>query len=111
VAGRTEDAIALADRALNAHLALTDAAHMSHPGIHLIARGLALMEGGRLAEADATCAWGYEEALSGRVVTGQAWFALLLGRVALARGLAVDAANWFREGAGLYRRVRLARPH
>jgi DNA-binding CsgD family transcriptional regulator len=99
IAGRTMEAIDIADRAFEARVALGDQVQMSGPGIYLVARSIALLEAGRLAEAGENARLGYDGATERQLADGQAWFAVTLGRVALAQGRVQTAARWFREGA------------
>ena len=110
VMGRCDEAVALADRGLAEHVALGDLLEMSHPGIHVVAKTLALGEAGRLGEALELARSGYDAALAERRADGQAWFAMLLGRVALLQGAVSTAARWFREGAAVYRDLGQAGP-
>jgi DNA-binding NarL/FixJ family response regulator len=103
VMGRGSDALAVADAAFATHLSLTGEEVLSDPGIHVVSRVLALNESGRLDEALQTATVAYDMAVALRNETGQAWFALMLGRVALASGRLADAAGHFREGAAVFR--------
>ncbi|MCJ7671862.1 MAG: hypothetical protein MUP67_07405, partial [Acidimicrobiia bacterium] len=102
LAGRTVEAIAIADRAFEARIALGDQIQIAGPGIYLVARAFALLEGGQLDEAAATARLGYDGAAARQVRDGQSWFAVTLGRVCLLQGRAAAAARWFREGALVY---------
>ena len=107
IAGNTAVAIDIADRAFEARVALGDQLQMSGPGIYLIARGLALIEAGRLDEADDNALLGYEGATDRQLADGQAWFATALGaRRAVPRPRAAGGAVVPRGG----RRVRRRRP-
>src|SRR6185295_17971251 len=101
-AGRTEEAIAIADRAFEARVALGDQVQMAGPGVYLVARALALVEAGRLAEAESNAQLGYDGAAEYQLLDGQAWFAVILGRICLQQGRAVASARWFREAALIY---------
>ena len=59
VTGRTDEALALADRALLIHLELGEQVAMADPGIHLVSRCLALIEAGALQQATDTATFGY----------------------------------------------------
>ena len=102
LAGRTDEAIAVADRAFAARIALGDQVQMAGPGVYLVARALALSEAGRLDEAEATAQAGYDGAVEAQVLNGQGWFTVLLGRTCLLQGRAAAAARWFREAAVLW---------
>jgi len=102
LAGRTEQAIAVADRAFEARLALGDQLQIARPGVYLVARALALQESGQLAEGAEFARLGYDGAVEQQVRDGQAWFSVILGRIALVQGRPVSAARWFREAAVIY---------
>jgi len=102
VGGRTSEAIEIADRAFEARVALGDQTMMTGPGIYLVARALALLEAGRLGEAEEYAQIGYEVSAERQLHDGQAWFSVILGRVCLHQGRVVSAARWFREAAILY---------
>lgn len=101
IIGRGDEAIAVADAALAAHVGLGNLDIMGDPGIHLVSRVLALVELGRLAEAAATARAGYDTAVAMGSREGQAWCALILGR-ALWLTAPPTAARWFREGAAVF---------
>ena len=100
--GRTAEAIEIADRALEARVALGDQVQMSGPGIYLVARALALLEAGRFEEADENARLGYDTAAERQLRDGQAWFGVILGRICLHEGRAAGAARWFREAAVVF---------
>jgi len=102
LAGRTDEAIAVADRAFAARIALGDQVQIAGPGVYLVARALALSEAGRLAEAEGTAQAGYDGAVEAQVLNGQGWFTVILGRTCLLQGRAAAAARWFREAAVLW---------
>ncbi len=100
--GRTDAAIEIADRAIAARTALGDQVQMSGPGIYIVARSLALLEAGRLAEAEENARLGYDGAAERHVLDGQAWFGVILGRISLHAGRVATAARWFREAAVVF---------
>lgn len=102
LSGRTQEAIAVADRAFELRLELGDQVQMAGPGVYLVARALALTEAGRLDEAAATAHAGYDGALASQVLEGQGWFTVMLGRIGLLQGRPVTAARWLREAAVLW---------
>jgi DNA-binding CsgD family transcriptional regulator len=102
LAGRTEEAIVIADRAFEARVALGDQVQMAGPGVYLVARALALLEAGRFGEAESNAQLGYDGAAELQMLDGQAWFAVILGRIALHQGRPVTSARWFREAALIY---------
>jgi DNA-binding CsgD family transcriptional regulator len=102
LAGRTADAIRVADRAFELRIELGDQVQMAGPGVYLVARALALAEAGRLDEAEATAQAGYDGAVESQVLEGQGWFTVMLGRIALLQGRPVTASRWLREAAVLW---------
>ncbi|MGQ0803139.1 MAG: ATP-binding protein [Actinomycetota bacterium] len=102
LAGRTDEAIDVSDRAFAARIALGDQVQIAGPGVYLVARALALSEAGRLDEAEATAQAGYDGAVEAQVLNGQGWFTVVLGRICLLQGRAAAAARWFREAAVLW---------
>jgi DNA-binding CsgD family transcriptional regulator len=102
LAGRTEEAIAIADHAFDARIALGDQVQIAGPGIYLVARAFALLEAGRLEEAEGTARLGYDGATERQIRDGQSWFSVILGSVSLRQGRARTAARWYREAALVY---------
>jgi DNA-binding NarL/FixJ family response regulator/type II secretory pathway predicted ATPase ExeA len=102
VVGRISEALAVADRGLAARLALGPQDALDDAAIHVVTRALALAEAGLLADAAELCNSGYEGAITTGSATGQAWFALLAGRVALVTGQLATARRLFAESASLY---------
>jgi DNA-binding CsgD family transcriptional regulator len=98
--GSTAAAEALCRRAFEVQFAMDDQFGLLHPGAHLSALALALTEAGRLDEAESVARdMGYDVALALHLSYGQAWMALMLGRVALDRGHPETACRWFQESA------------
>jgi ATP/maltotriose-dependent transcriptional regulator MalT len=102
LAGRTADAIRVADRAFELRMELGNQVQMAGPGVYLVARVLALTEAGRLEEAKATAEAGYDGAVESQVLEGQAWFTVMLGRTCLLQGRVETAARWLREAAVMW---------
>ncbi|HYV60635.1 MAG TPA: LuxR C-terminal-related transcriptional regulator [Acidimicrobiia bacterium] len=102
LAGRTADAIRVADRAFELRMELGNQVQMAGPGVYLVARALALTEAGRLEEAEATAEAGYHGAVESQVLEGQGWFTVMLGRTCLLQGRVETAARWLREAAVLW---------
>jgi DNA-binding CsgD family transcriptional regulator/tetratricopeptide (TPR) repeat protein len=101
--GRAAEAVRIADRAYPQHVELWDVLTQSDPGIHLIARTFALIELGRFDEADEMARLIYDGSLELGSPVGQAWSALLLGRIALRRGQMATSLRWHREATVLFR--------
>jgi len=98
--GRTQEAEALSRRAFAVQWAMDDQFGLLHPGAHISALAFALTEAGRLDEAEQVAtAMGYDMALALHLSYGQAWMALMIGRIALDRGRPQTAVRWFRESA------------
>jgi len=110
VAGPAGVAIELADRWFARHLELDDLNGTNGPGFHLVIKAVALTNAGRLDEAAALAEAGYGASVGDRVLAGQLWFSLELGRIALLRGDAVAAARWYREQVALCRATGWRRP-
>ncbi|HMF04758.1 MAG TPA: LuxR C-terminal-related transcriptional regulator [Acidimicrobiia bacterium] len=102
LAGRTADAIRVADRAFELRMELGNQVQMAGPGVYLVARALALTEAGRLQEAEATAEAGYDGAVESQVLEGQGWFTVMLGRTCLLQGRVDTAVRWLREAAVLW---------
>jgi DNA-binding CsgD family transcriptional regulator len=109
-AGPTTQAITVADRWFAVHLDLADKEEASNPGNHLITKALALANAGRLTEAEELAALGYRASVASRRGIGQMWFALLLARLALARGDAAAADRLLREQIALCQAIGHRRP-
>ena len=58
--GRCETALGLVDEAYVAHTRLDDPSVIAHPGIHIVYKLEALLEAGRLVEAEELAGYGYE---------------------------------------------------
>ncbi|MEZ5139369.1 MAG: LuxR C-terminal-related transcriptional regulator [Acidimicrobiales bacterium] len=110
VAGPAGEAIELADRWFARHLELDDLNGTNGPGFHLVIKAVALTNAGRLDEAAALAEAGYGASVGDRVLAGQLWFSLELGRIALLRGDPVAAARWYREEVALCRATGWRRP-
>jgi DNA-binding NarL/FixJ family response regulator len=97
LAGRTAEAIDVADRAFAARINLGDQVQMAHPGVHLVARAMGLCEAGRLLEAHGTA----QAALDAVIIAGdrpaQAWFTAALARCTSYEGTLNLAAYWSRQ--------------
>jgi DNA-binding CsgD family transcriptional regulator len=104
--GRTSEAEALCRRAFQVQWGIEDQFGLMHPGAHITALTLALTEAGRLDEAEhVATATGYDVALVLHLSYGQAWMALMLGRIALDRGRAGLARQRFQESARVFAEI------
>ena len=103
--GRCDEAVRVAERGFEQHVALPDQLALAHPGSHIVAQVFALTDAGRLAEAETLAAAGYEIAAADRSLIAQIWFTLNLGRVLLAQGRLAGSRRWYLEGVGLARQA------
>ncbi|HEV3451885.1 MAG TPA: AAA family ATPase [Acidimicrobiia bacterium] len=106
LAGRTEEASALARRGREARERLGERVQLGAPGVYLVAEAQALLEAGRMADAAVLAQLGYEGALDVGAHHGQAWFAAILARIDLHRGRAASAARWGQESGVVFRELR-----
>jgi DNA-binding CsgD family transcriptional regulator len=100
-AGRTGEAVEVAEAGFADHTDLGDELAIAHPGTHIVNQVFALTEAGRLADAGALARLGAEVAAADHVPIAQIWFALNQGRIALIEGKTATARRFFAEGAGL----------
>ncbi|OWY59868.1 hypothetical protein B7486_72260, partial [cyanobacterium TDX16] len=104
--GRTREAEVLCRRAFQVQWGIEEQFGLLHPGAHISALALALTEAGRLDEAEhVATATGYDVALALHLSYGQAWMALMLGRIALDRGRPVLARQRFQESARVFAEI------
>lgn len=109
-AGRTAQAVTVAEEGFADHLALGDELAIAHPATHVINQVFALTEAGRLAEAEQLARTGAEVVASHRVPIAQIWFAANLGRVAILQGQPATARRFYAEAAGLAEAHHFAGP-
>lgn len=84
--GRTEEAIAVSQRGYDEHLALGDELAIAPAGTHVVNRTWALVEAGRLGEAEQLGRQWLDAAARVRMPLGVTWFCIHLARCALAQG-------------------------
>src|SRR3954462_2006476 len=101
VTGRGLEALEVAEQAPQLHLLLGDAQAIAHPGIHHVFRLGALIELGRLAEAEELGKRGHSAAARGGPPIGRIWWTLGLGRIALLEGRPRTALQWLGESAAV----------
>ena len=106
VAGRTREALAVADETLAADRPAPYPLVGRHRDFPSIVRAISLLEAGRLDEAAAAAQAGYETALTTGEPFRRARWTFLLGRATLAQGRIATAARHFEEGAALQRQLR-----
>ena len=109
-AGRTAEAVSVAEAGYADHVALGDELAIAHPAMHIVNQVFALTEAGRLAEAEQLARAGAEIVASNRVPIAQIWFAANLGRVAILQGRVATARRYYAEAAGLAEVHRFAGP-
>ncbi len=109
-AGRTAEAVGLAEDGYADHVALGDELAIAHPAMHIVNQVFALTEAGRLAEAEQLARAGAEIVASQRVPIAQIWFAANLGRVATLQGRVATARRYYAEAAGLAQANNFAGP-
>lgn len=106
MAGKADDAAAIAEHALGLALSLGPQPGLSDPALHALARCLALAESGRVTEGAMISRTGYEWSLANGLLQGQAWFGLVLGRCLLGAGQLEEAERRFHEASVAFRDVR-----
>jgi DNA-binding CsgD family transcriptional regulator len=109
-AGRTAEAVSVAEVGYADHVALGDELAIAHPAMHIVNQAFALTEAGRLAEAEQLARAGAEIVASKRVPIAQIFFAVNLGRVAILQGRLATARRYYAEAAGLAEAHRFAGP-
>ena len=109
-AGRTAEAVRVAEAGYTDHVALGEEPAIAHPAMHIVNQVFALTEAGRLAEAEQLARAGVEVVASYRVPIAQIFFAANLGRVAVLQGRIATARRYYAEAAGLAEANRFAGP-
>lgn len=92
--GRTAEAIALSGQAYDDHLALGDELGIASPGTHRVNLLFALIQAGRLDEADARGREWFDIAVRSRAPLGVIWIGVHLARCALTQGRPATALEW-----------------
>ncbi|MFB7451298.1 LuxR C-terminal-related transcriptional regulator [Streptomyces sp. NPDC056194] len=100
--GRVEEAARTGRHAYAVQCGLADRWTAYYPARSLYLVAAALLESGRLDEAERTALEG-QEAMRDAVPALTVWFAWVRGRIALERGLVTDALSHFREARALAR--------
>ncbi|MFC9596101.1 LuxR C-terminal-related transcriptional regulator [Streptomyces sp. NPDC056944] len=101
-AGRVDEAVRTGRHAYAVQCGLADRWTAYYPARSLYLVAAALLESGRLDEAERTALEG-QEAMRDAVPALTVWFAWVRGRIALERGLVTDALAHFREARALAR--------
>ena len=107
VAGRADEAVEVAERALRVRAELDEPARLTEEPMLRMALAFALQAAGRLEEAGAAAQSGYDRAVATHDLHGEAWCAMIAGRVAVDRGQLRSAARWLAEGAVKFEDVGL----
>jgi DNA-binding CsgD family transcriptional regulator len=92
--GRTSDAIAVSEEAYDDHLALGDELAIASPGTHRVNLLFALVQAGRLDEAEARGRSWFEVAARARMPLGVIWLSVHLARCAVTQGRPETALRW-----------------
>ena len=101
--GHTARAVEVATAGFAEHTAMSDPMALAHPGTHIVNHTFALVEAGRLDEADELAGLGYEVAVADAVPIAQIWFAVMLGKSAGLRGRMGESLRWYQEAASTAR--------
>ena len=95
--GRLRDAIAVADRGLEARFNIDDDELLADPGLLIVNRCHPLMDLGQLPEARANVQFAYDGAIAVRSLQGQGWLAAAACRLELIAGDLAAARRWAAE--------------
>lgn len=101
--GRTQEALAWADRAYRAHQRIADQVLFAHPASQLISGVVAMTAAGRLAEARETAETAIAQLAEAHAPAINIWMIVYLGYLELLAGRVADARRWFAEAAALAR--------
>lgn len=107
-AGRADDAVALARRALPVHESLRNGDLLTEPGVHHLTEALAMIATGNLDGAAAYVEAGLELTRYALPRYAYAWVSFLAGRVALQQGRGDAATGHFLEAAPIFTESRRA---
>jgi DNA-binding CsgD family transcriptional regulator len=99
VNGRTVEAIEIAQRGLDAGLAVGPQPLLSDPATHVVMRCHAMVLSGLFDEAQAQAGPIYDWVVGQGIAIGQAWLGLILGAAVLGSGRPQRAEHLFREAA------------
>jgi DNA-binding CsgD family transcriptional regulator len=95
--GRSDEAVAFAEQAYQAHLSVDDRSLYVHPAIQLAGLAWALAGTGRIDQARTVGERGFAELTAARLAVPRIWMALILGRIEWMAGHPASARNWFAE--------------
>ena len=97
--GRSAQAISLARKAHQEHLGMPAVAAASHPGLHMGAWVMALVEEGRVDEARRLGEETYAQVVGDQALIAQMWLAIYLGKAEWYAGRLTRARGWFASAA------------
>lgn len=97
--GRYDEALSLARRAFDEHMALGDVLVMAHPGVHVVNQASALAESGSLAEAMTVAESVHAFSVDSGVPIAMMWATSALGYITLLSGRIATARRWYSECA------------
>jgi DNA-binding CsgD family transcriptional regulator len=106
LSGRTQEAVSVARRGLDLHQRWRLIEAFQLPEVQLIGAVLGHAAGGRLSQAEADAATGYQACVEAGDKEGQATFSLLRGWAGTGQGRLNSASLGFREGASINRELR-----
>jgi DNA-binding CsgD family transcriptional regulator len=92
--GQTAEAVRVSRQAAANHVALGDELAIASPGTHRVNELFALVQAGRLDEADARGRPSFDVAARARMPLGVIWVGFHLARCAVARGQPATALGW-----------------
>jgi ATP/maltotriose-dependent transcriptional regulator MalT len=101
ITGQTSRAVEVSERGYHEHLALGDEMAIASPGTHVVTQVFALVEAGRLAEAEELGRRWLDMAGRRRMHRGVVWFCVHLARGALAQGRPVTARRWAERASSI----------
>jgi DNA-binding CsgD family transcriptional regulator/tetratricopeptide (TPR) repeat protein len=93
--GRTTEALANTDRAIELHAGFAQPLLLPHPSIHEANGAFALLHGGHPLAALERAKAGYEHAINDRLVVSLVWCQLMAGEASLVMGRGADALRHF----------------
>jgi DNA-binding NarL/FixJ family response regulator len=102
LAGRLDEAVAIANHAFEVRVGLGDQMHLADPGVYFVALILAWEQAGNLEQAITTARAAYGVAAAEQLRNGMAWLCVALSRAELASGRVRTAERLAREAAVLF---------
>jgi DNA-binding CsgD family transcriptional regulator/tetratricopeptide (TPR) repeat protein len=102
LAGRSEEALRHTQMAMSTRLERDDEKQVSTVAVYVVGLTLAMVEAGRLAEAQGIADAAYQHTVEHGPIAGRAWVAGVLARICMLQGRLATAAHLFREVATLF---------